>query len=229
MLALAKQYAVKAGRTLRNRGKEKTRRTRGVSKLAQAYQAMWSATPFTCSATPAQEVVLAVGSSYNATGVRGPDSGFDVVVNCCMESRPVWDAGTVWLPLEDSNDCDLATVQEEFDRAVETIRDKAEEKHPTPLKVLVHCFWGCSRSVAVAILLAARFTGNNDYDAWLKLIQGQRPYIDVSENLARQVKFTLGLWRQTAELARSAEAATAARQQGSSQSTHAPSAGVGGQ
>jgi hypothetical protein len=195
--AVAYEYAKKGMSAVRRGRREKTQRTRGVSKLRQFVQSLC---PESCipHEFPNVRVDVFLGGSFNASWITRRECGYDLVLNCSSESQPVWDEGTVWMPIEDDNDNDLSSVLPLFHGACDKVGAWLSEDPTGRVRVLVHCFWGCSRSFALAILLLARLTRNYDYDHWSDTIIKARPFVDVSKTLEQQTRFILLQWREAA-------------------------------
>lgn len=95
---------------------------------------------------------LFVGSAKNAADSASLDrNNIRVVVNATrdidnfFEGRKSGEIRYARVPIQDTRDGDLGPVQAELDAAVEAIHEAAQAGAP----VLVHCFMGASRSVAV--------------------------------------------------------------------------------
>ena len=129
-----------------------------------------------------------LGSAWNA--IRAAKDEYDLVVNCCAESPPHHQGKTVWIKLDDTNDCDLKPETAAITEARERMHDLREDHDAVgPKKVLVHCFWGASRSVAVLILLLRVLCPDMDFDQLYDMIQGQRPTINISQTLETQTRW----------------------------------------
>ena len=128
-------------------GSEATER---VEPAAASQTLRWFRAPDVVFRDPATGSTISVGSGYNAAYVQ--HDAYDMVVNCCPDelhvSHPV--VRNVWL--RDTNYATLnADTMEQL--AAEVKQVVAEQKDK---RVLVHCWVGASRSVAVAAYIVCR-------------------------------------------------------------------------
>ena len=102
---------------------------------------------------------LFVGSAKNAADSASLDrNNIRIVVNATrdidnfFEGRNGGEIRYARVPIQDTRDGDLGPIQAELDAAVQAIHDAVQANTP----VLVHCFMGASRSVAVVCAYLTR-------------------------------------------------------------------------
>jgi protein-tyrosine phosphatase len=128
---------------------------------------------------------LSIGSSYNAAYLRHGD--FDMVINCCPSEIRVTHPRVHELNLRDTNHVTLDGA------TMETLTQEIESVMALPNQhVLVHCWVGASRSVAVTAYVCCRLYGPTmdpveDWDFFYKEFKKCRPSISVSTQLYGQV------------------------------------------
>jgi hypothetical protein len=142
-----------AVRLLRHRTVDTTNRRRRVGKWTQTKQAAGRETLVFSSGN----VRVFVGSVMNAWW---PSHNFDVVLNCCVEwqddSNPEIPGYYYRFPLLDNNDCQIETHVAKLATVVEGCATQTKDDG-RPLDILIHCVWGCSRSVAIAVLFISLY------------------------------------------------------------------------
>lgn len=141
--------------------------------------------------------MIAIGSAYNAATMKPDD--FTFVINCCPSELSITHPHLVTVDLRDTNDITLN--HEELDDILEDMRKVMK----TPdSRVLISCWMGASRSVAVACYLCCRMygptmVGPRDWDFFYEEFKRHRPSINVSCQLKNQVVALLGTRSKKAE------------------------------
>jgi hypothetical protein len=154
---------------------------------AQASQARrWLQAPDIVFEDPDTGSSLSVGSSYNAAYLSSAPGDFDMVINCCPSELTVTHPRVREVDLRDSNTVTLDGQQMET-LAAEVAGVMALPKQ----RVLIHCWVGASRSVAVAAYICCRLYGPTmdpveDWDYFYADFQKARPSISVSKQLKAQ-------------------------------------------
>lgn len=124
-----------------------------------------------------------LGTSWNASNWRQLQKyGIRAVVNCASEIRCYFtdDLTYLHLPLRDTNDCTLD------DTCVASALHFLDEQSKDG-GVLVHCYAGCSRSVAIiAMWLVKRFAMS--FTAAYDEIRQRRGCVNMSKQLASEVQ-----------------------------------------
>ena len=124
-----------------------------------------------------------LGTSYDAASWEVMEKyNIKSVINCASEIRCYFvdDLMYLHLPLRDNNECKLSNV------VVETALDFLDKQLDNG-SVLIHCYAGCSRSVAiVTIWLVKRFAMS--YESAYESIQNTRKNVNMSLQLMREVQ-----------------------------------------
>ena len=145
-------------------------------RLGEAYQSMWDKWNDFWSESPSEIVPnLFVGSAKNAADAGSLSRlGIRYVVNCTddlpqfhegVEGAPEYNR----IPLSDVPGASLLAIRDSIEYVVAKVADKLAKGEP----VLIHCFMGASRSVAVATLVVMHLSQITASEAYEK-VRGSR-------------------------------------------------------
>ena len=127
-------------------GSEPTKR---VEPAAASQTFRWFRAPDVVFVDPVSKSSISVGSGYNAAYVQR--DAYDMVINCCPDELSVTHPVVRNVELRDTN---YATLDLD---TMETLAAEVKQVLDLPDKrVLVHCWVGASRSVAVAAFIVCR-------------------------------------------------------------------------
>ena len=122
---------------------------------------------------PRSASTMSVGSGFNAAYLQ--QDAYDMVVNCCPDELSVSHPVVRTVGLRDTNFATLDCAQ------METLAAEVKQVLSQPAKrVLVHCWVGASRSVAVAAYLCCRIypVQAQPLDGATLLVDGATPLVD---------------------------------------------------
>jgi predicted protein tyrosine phosphatase len=189
------------------------RRLENKSQASQLAALGWGPSlVFTGNGKPSMRpLMLYVGSGMDAALAQGSNR-FDLVVNCSEEleaTRPATSTATsrahdasltrhpptIDIPMRDNEHVRLqeTRLRDVARRVVNATTlskdDDGVADRFRPVRVLVHCMWGASRSVAVAIwLLHFLLDTSRSVDDWYEIIRHARPSVNLSVRLHRELK-----------------------------------------
>jgi len=151
--------------------------------LERYYTYFWSNDPTEI------EPGLFIGSAKNAADSNALDrNGIQLVINVTKGIRNFFDGREERLiyyrvPLEDCKESTIEDSRVSFDEAVERLHGAFEKKEP----VLVHCYAGASRSVAVVCAYYCKYRGMVPGDAYA-FVREKRACAALNENFMAWLK-----------------------------------------